>query len=88
VVHTDARDALRAHLDARGVATGIHYPVPIHRSDAYADLGLGPGSLPAVERLSEQICSLPIFPGLSDEEIAWIATSVAELDPLPAKAAA
>jgi dTDP-3-amino-3,4,6-trideoxy-alpha-D-glucose transaminase len=88
VVRSDARDALRAHLDPRGIATGIHYPVPIHRSDAYADLGLGPGSLPAVERLSGQILSLPVFPGLADDEIAWIATSVAEFDPLPVREAA
>jgi dTDP-4-amino-4,6-dideoxygalactose transaminase len=78
VVETSHRDALRNHLRERGVATGIHYPVPIHRSRAYADLGLGPGSLPVAEGLAERSCSLPIAPTLSDEEIAWIAASVRE----------
>jgi dTDP-3-amino-3,4,6-trideoxy-alpha-D-glucose transaminase len=76
VVQSNARDGLRDHLRARGVATGIHYPVPIHRSEAYADLGLGPGSLPSVEALAGRICSLPLSPSMTQEEIAWIARSV------------
>ncbi len=60
------------HLAERGVATGIHYPVPIHRTAAYADLGLGPGSLPVSEALAERICSLPIFPGMHKTEIEQI----------------
>ena len=83
VVETGDRDALRDHLRERGVATGIHYPVPIHRSGAYADLGLGPGSLPVAEGLAERICSLPIAPTMSDEEIAWIAASVREYSRSP-----
>ena len=46
VVRSDERDALRAHLDAESVASAIHYPTPIHLQPAYADLGLGAGSLP------------------------------------------
>jgi dTDP-3-amino-3,4,6-trideoxy-alpha-D-glucose transaminase len=69
VVRTNRRDALREHLAERGVASAIHYPVPIHRTAAYAHLDLGPGSLPASEALAEQVCSLPIFPGMSDAEL-------------------
>jgi dTDP-3-amino-3,4,6-trideoxy-alpha-D-glucose transaminase len=89
VIESSARHALRLHLEARGVTSGIHYPVPIHRSDAYADVGLGPGSLPVTERLAERICSLPIFPGMSEQEIAWIARSVDEFTQVssPARAA-
>ncbi len=52
VVRTEERDALRAHLAEWGVASAVHYPEPIHLTEAYADLGLGPGSLPVCERLS------------------------------------
>jgi dTDP-3-amino-3,4,6-trideoxy-alpha-D-glucose transaminase len=77
VVRCEQRDALRQHLAERGVATGIHYPVPIHRTAAYADLGLAPGSLPVSEALAERICSLPMFPGMSSAELRQVAGAVA-----------
>jgi dTDP-3-amino-3,4,6-trideoxy-alpha-D-glucose transaminase len=87
VVESDDRDALRGHLEARRIATGIHYPVPIHRSDAYADLDPRPDSLPVAEGLAGRICSLPMSPSLADEEIERIAGAVAELTPLAREAA-
>lgn len=81
VVESTDRDGLRKHLGERAIGSGIHYPVPIHRSAAYASLGLAPGSLLAVERLAGRICSLPIFPGMTDEQIAWVAAAVAEFAP-------
>ena len=77
VVRCEQRDALRQHLAERGVATGVHYPVPIHRTAAYAGLGLGPGSLPVSEALAERICSLPMFPGMSAAELQQVAKAVA-----------
>jgi dTDP-3-amino-3,4,6-trideoxy-alpha-D-glucose transaminase len=77
VVRCAERDALRDHLAEQGVATGIHYPVPIHRTGAYAELGYGPGSLPVSESLADQICSLPIFPGMSDVELEQVVSAVA-----------
>jgi dTDP-3-amino-3,4,6-trideoxy-alpha-D-glucose transaminase len=77
VVRCEQRDALREHLAERGVATGIHYPVPIHRTGAYADLGLEPGSLPVSEALAERICSLPMFPGMSEAELEQVVGAVA-----------
>jgi dTDP-3-amino-3,4,6-trideoxy-alpha-D-glucose transaminase len=82
VVVSDARAELRAHLEARGIASAIHYPVPIHLSEAYADLGMRPGSLPVAERLAEQVCSLPMFPALCPDEIAAVATAVVEHEPI------
>jgi dTDP-4-amino-4,6-dideoxygalactose transaminase len=82
VVTTDARDELRAHLETYGVATGVHYPVPIHRTGAYASAGLGPGSLPAAETLADTVCSLPMHPSLTIEEIERIATAVHSFNPL------
>ncbi len=76
VVRCAERDLLREHLSQHGVASAIHYPVPIHRTGAYADLGLGAGSLPASEALSEQICSLPVFPGMSEAELEQVVEAV------------
>lgn len=76
IVRTPERDALRAHLEAHGVSTAVHYPFAIHRTEAYADLGLPEGSRPVAERLTEQICTLPLFPTMSDEDVARIASAV------------
>ena len=76
VVRGAARDALRDHLDARGVASAIHYPTPIHLQPAYADLGLGRGDLPVAERLASENCSLPLFPAIEDAQIAEIVAAV------------
>jgi dTDP-3-amino-3,4,6-trideoxy-alpha-D-glucose transaminase len=76
VVRSAERDALRDHLDARGVASAVHYPTPIHLQPAYADCGLRPGDLPVAERLAGENCSLPIFPAITDEQIAEIVAAV------------
>jgi dTDP-3-amino-3,4,6-trideoxy-alpha-D-glucose transaminase len=81
VVRSDARDALREHLDAEGVSSAIHYPTPIHLQPAYADLGQGPGSLPVAERLAGEICSLPVFPTIEDGQVERIAAAVAAFEP-------
>ncbi len=77
VARSPERDALREHLAARGVASAIHYPTPIHLQPAYADLGLGPGSLPAAEQLAQEIVSLPVFPAITDAELDAVAAAVA-----------
>ncbi len=76
VVRSAHRDALRDHLDRRGIASAIHYPTPIHLQPAYANLGLVRGDLPVAERLASENCSLPIFPAIEDRQIAEIATAV------------
>jgi dTDP-3-amino-3,4,6-trideoxy-alpha-D-glucose transaminase len=76
VVRCAERDALRTHLEHEGVASAIHYPVPIHRTAAYAALDLAPGSLPVSEARSEQICSLPIFPGMREPELDRVIEAV------------
>jgi dTDP-4-amino-4,6-dideoxygalactose transaminase len=81
VVRSEDRDGLRAHLDAEGVASAVHYPTPIHLQPAYANLGQGPGSLPVAERLASEIVSLPIFPTITDAEIARTAEAVAAFEP-------
>jgi dTDP-4-amino-4,6-dideoxygalactose transaminase len=76
VLRCDERDALRAHLAARGVASAVHYPTPIHLTEAYAHLGQPPDSLPACEAHASRICTLPLFPGMSDGELTRVATAV------------
>jgi dTDP-3-amino-3,4,6-trideoxy-alpha-D-glucose transaminase len=80
VVRSDRRDELRAHLLDRGVASAVHYPFPIHRSEAYGSLGLGQGSLPSAERLAGRICTLPLFPTMSDAEVAQVVAAVASFE--------
>ncbi len=80
IVRTQRREALRAFLDERGVSTAVHYPFPIHRTEAYAELGLGQGSLPVAERLAEEICTLPLFPSMSDDEVAQVIEAVQDFN--------
>ena len=65
-------DALRAE----GIATGIHYPVPVHLQPAHADLGYGPGSFPQSERAAGEVLSLPLFPEMTDGQVREVAAAV------------
>jgi dTDP-4-amino-4,6-dideoxygalactose transaminase len=75
IQHAD-RGALREGLEARGVQTGIHYPIPIHLQPAYAALGHQRGDFPVTEWLAEQILSLPMFPELTAAQIEYVAESI------------
>ena len=88
VVESADRDGLREHLGEHGVGSGIHYPVPIHLSGAYEELEIPAGSLPGCERLAQAICSLPVFPGMSDEEILRVAAAVGSFAPATTRRAA
>lgn len=70
------RDRLREQLADAGVATGIHYPVPVHLQPAYADLGYGRGDFPASEAFAAETLSLPIFPELSIAQIDRVCDAV------------
>ncbi len=65
VIQSDDRDVLVARLADAGIATLIHYPIPPHLQQAYADLAIAPGSLPIAERLAGRVLSLPMGPHLS-----------------------
>ena len=75
-IRTPERDALREHLAAHGIETGVHYPAPIHLQPAYAFLGHGPGDFPAAEEASRTVLSLPIYPTLSDAQVEAVANAV------------
>jgi len=79
VVRVADRDALGAALRERGIATGIHYPVPLHMQEAYARLGMARGACPVAEKVVAQIISLPMYPELTDEMVDEAAAVVLEL---------
>ncbi len=70
------RDAVGRELAARGVQTVVHYPVPIHLQKAYADLGLGRGAFPCSEAASRTVLSLPMFPEITQAQVAHVAESL------------
>ena len=78
VVRAARRDALQAHLAARGIATGLHYPVPLHLQPAYRHLHLGRGAFPVAERAAETILSLPMYPELTESQVARVADAIRE----------
>jgi dTDP-4-amino-4,6-dideoxygalactose transaminase len=82
VIRTPYRDALGEWLLARGIRTQVHYPVPIHRQEAYQHLGLPDGTLPVTERLCNEILSLPMYPELTDAQIEWVVESVNAFQPV------
>jgi len=72
------RDGLRAHLRDEGIATGIHYPIPIHLQPAYRDLGYEKGSFPVTEERAEQVLSLPMYAELTPVSIEYVAEAIGE----------
>jgi dTDP-4-amino-4,6-dideoxygalactose transaminase len=72
VIRTADRDHLQRWLKNHGVSTGIHYPVPVHLQEACADLGYAAGSLPETEAAAQEILSLPMFPELTVDEVAYV----------------
>jgi dTDP-4-amino-4,6-dideoxygalactose transaminase len=70
------RDALAAHLKARGIATAIHYPRPIHLQPALAAAGGRPGDLPVSEQLGREVLCLPLYPELPLEDLQRVASEV------------
>ncbi len=83
VVSTPDRDGLIAHLNAAGVGTGIHYPIPLHLQHAYEHLGYTVGAFPAAEQAASRIVSLPMFPQLTAEQQSYVAHSVVEFVQAP-----
>lgn len=78
VVRTADPDGLGEFLRGRGIASGRHYPEPVHLTEAYASLGYRAGAFPIAERLAREGLSLPIFPGITDAQISAVADGVAE----------
>jgi dTDP-4-amino-4,6-dideoxygalactose transaminase len=76
-VYHERRAELQAALQAAGIHTGIHYPIPVHLQRAYADLGYKVGDLPVTETIAREQLSLPMFPELTDDQISRVAKEIA-----------
>ncbi len=72
VIHTKHRDALQAHLQEVGIGTIIHYPIPPHLSEAYAYLGKKRGDYPIAEQYADEVLSLPMYNGMTEEEQTYV----------------
>jgi len=80
VIRSKARDALREHLQAKGIGTQIHYPTPVHLQAAYRSGARTIGPLAMTERLAHGILSLPMHPGLPEDQVAEVAEAIITWD--------
>jgi len=76
VVRVADRDRWRRELEAQGVLTGVHYPVPCHLQQACAPLGYSRGAFPVTESYADEILSLPLYPELTPEQINTVIGAV------------
>ncbi|MGB1287459.1 MAG: DegT/DnrJ/EryC1/StrS family aminotransferase [Aggregatilineales bacterium] len=81
VVRTPDRDAFRAHLQENGIASGIHYPTPIHLHPYYEKLGYKRGDYPVTEACSDEIVSLPIYETMTTDQVELVAESIRTFQP-------
>ena len=72
LIRAEVRDKFREVLKSKGIATGIHYPIPLHLQPAYSYLGYRRGDFPITEKASQEILSLPMFAELNDQQIEEI----------------
>lgn len=80
VVRTRRRERLRQHLASHGIATGVHYPVPLHLQPAFRQFGAARGSFPVAERACREILSLPLWPHMTDAMVEDVAGRIRDFD--------
>ncbi|MBV8099506.1 MAG: DegT/DnrJ/EryC1/StrS family aminotransferase [Verrucomicrobia bacterium] len=78
-IRVSNRDETIKNLTDQGVATGIHYPVPVHLQEAYRDLGYAAGAFPVSERCADEFVSLPMYPELTPSQIELVIEAVKEV---------
>ena len=76
VVHCDRRDELKEYLEKRDIGTLIHYPIPPHLSEAYKYLGKKRGDYPITEKYADEVLSLPMYNGMTEEEIQTVIDAI------------
>ncbi len=75
-LRVERRDALQAHLKAKGIGSAIYYPIPLHRQPCFAHLGYAAGSLPRSEQAAQEALSLPIFPELTRPQLDYVVDAI------------
>jgi dTDP-4-amino-4,6-dideoxygalactose transaminase len=73
------RDELCEKLKQKGISALIHYPIPLHLQEAYAELGHKPGDFPVSEKIAKEILSLPMFPHMSKKEVEYVCQTLKDL---------
>jgi dTDP-4-amino-4,6-dideoxygalactose transaminase len=76
VIRTAKRNALQKYLNDKGIGTLIHYPIPPHLQSSYKHLGFKKGDFPIAERIADSIISLPLWPGMKEEEVVYVANAI------------
>lgn len=76
MIRTHKRDDLQKYLAEKEIGTVIHYPIPPHLQEAYQELGYKKGDFPIAEEIAETCLSIPLFPGLVEEEQAYIVKTI------------
>ena len=76
-VRAERRDELKAFLAARGIESAVYYPTPLHLTQAFAFLGLGPGSFAEAEQAAAEVLALPLWPEMADEQVDCVCAAVA-----------
>lgn len=74
------RDALEKHLNDKGIGTNKHYPISMHLQEAYKDMNIPKGALPIAEEISATELSIPMYYGMTDEEIQYVIDAINEFD--------
>lgn len=78
VIRCDRRDELEKYLNENGIGTLKHYPIPMHEQECYKDLGIKHGELPIAEEISRTVLSIPMYYGMTDEEINYVIDKINE----------
>jgi dTDP-4-amino-4,6-dideoxygalactose transaminase len=78
VIRAKERDRLQAFLNENGISTVIHYPIPVHLTKAYSGSMINRSGLSVTEEYAKQILYLPMFPGITEEEINYVAGKLKE----------
>ena len=78
VIRCEKRDELEKYLNENGVGTVKHYPIPMHMQPCYAELGIEEGKLPIAEEISKTVISIPMYYGMTDEEVEYTIQKINE----------